>query len=167
MKDIRAEMNEYDLELQKEMDALQRLLLGLQSSQSSNNALETENDTDVPPLPPEDSGKEENDPDVPPLNPADNYRKENDTDFPPLPSIDNGEEENDPELTPLTPVKIPEEVKTSNDMSVKYRDPTLPLGSQVRKFFEGIGWFYGEFVDYFLDEDNNQMYTIIFTDGEE
>ena len=52
-------------------------------------------------------------------------------------------------------------------MSVTYRGSTLDLGSQVRKFFEGLGWFPGEVFDDFHGGENNQMYTIRFTDGEE
>ena len=52
-------------------------------------------------------------------------------------------------------------------MSVTYRGSTLDLGSQVRKFFEGLGWFPGEVVDGLLDGENDQMCTIIFTDGKE
>ena len=33
--------------------------------------------------------------------------------------------------------------------------------------FEGLGWFPGEVFDSLLDGENNQMYTIRFTDGEE
>ena len=52
-------------------------------------------------------------------------------------------------------------------MSVTYCGSMLHLGSQVRKFFGGLGWFSGEVVDDLLDGGNNQMYTIIFTDCEE
>ena len=43
----------------------------------------------------------------------------------------------------------------------------LALVSQVRKFFEGLGWFSGEAVNDFIYGENNQMYTIIFNDDEE
>ena len=101
MKAVRAAINEYYLGLPKAVEALQHQLLGLQSSQSSNNAPAIENDPDVTPLPPADSDKEDNDADVTPLNPADSDKEGNDTDVPTLTSTDYGEEYNDPELTPL------------------------------------------------------------------
>ena len=52
-------------------------------------------------------------------------------------------------------------------MSVIYRGSTLDLGGQVRKLFEGLGWFSREVVNDLLDGEKEQMYTIRFTDGEE
>ena len=37
----------------------------------------------------------------------------------------------------------------------------------MKKFFQGLGWFSGEVVDNFLDDNNTQVYTIRFTNGEE
>ena len=52
-------------------------------------------------------------------------------------------------------------------MSVTYRGYMLDLVSQVRNLFEGLRWFSGEVVYGLLDGENHQIYTIIFTDGEE
>ena len=104
---------------------------------------------------------------MPHLNPECSDKEENDPDVPPLPSTDNGHEENYPYLTPLPPVYSAEEGKTSDDTSVTYCGSTLDLGSQARNLFEGLGWFPAEVFDDSLDGENNQMYTIRFTDGEE
>ena len=118
-------------------------------------------------LPLEYSGEEENDLDVPTLNTTDSDKKENDTDVPPLTSTDNGEVYSNPELTPLPKLYNDEEVKIRNDMSVTYCGSTLVLVIQVRKFFEGLGWFSEEVVDDFLDRENNHIHTIRFTDDKE
>ena len=52
-------------------------------------------------------------------------------------------------------------------MSVTYCGSVLDLGSQVRKFFEGLGWFSEAFFEKNLSREKNQMYTIQFTDGKE
>ena len=104
----------------------------------------------MPPLPPKDIGKEENRPDIPPL-----------------PSTYNDEKENDTYLTPLPPLYCTEEGKSSDGMSIIYHGSTLALGSQVIKFFEGLRWFSGKFVNYFIDGENIQIYTMRFTYGKE
>ena len=63
MKDVRAAISAYDLELPKLIEDLQRQLLGLQK-----NAPVTNNATALDPLPLAESDKEENDSDVPPLH---------------------------------------------------------------------------------------------------
>ena len=87
MKTVRAAMSEYDLELPKLIEALQRQLLGLQK-----NSPVTKNATDFAPLPLVESYEEENDPDLPPL-----------------PSKNSDNEESDPQACSLTPVDIGEE----------------------------------------------------------
>ena len=68
MKTTRDAITEYDLELPNKIEALKFQLLGLQSSQSSNNESAIDNKPYVPSLPPVDSGEEENDQYMPPLN---------------------------------------------------------------------------------------------------
>ena len=58
MKAVRAEITEYSLELLKEIEDLERQLLGFQKYQSSNNSSATENDPDVFPLYLEDNGED-------------------------------------------------------------------------------------------------------------
>ena len=101
------------------------------------------------------------------MTPADSGEEENDPDAPPLPSTYNGKEKNDPDLTSFPPVDSDEGGKTSNDMSVTCCGSTLDLGSQTRKCFEGLGWFYGAVVGDLLDGENNQIYNIRFTDDKE
>ena len=80
-----------------------------------------------------------------------------------LENIDNGE--SDPQACPLPPAHISEEENTSIDTSVTSHSSTLALGSQVKKFFQGLGWFFDEVVNTFIDDGNTQMYTIRYTDG--
>ena len=110
----------------------------------------------MPPLPPADSDEEENEPDVPLLNPAYSDKEDNEPDIPPLHSKENGEEDNDPELTTLPSADSSKEVKTSDDRSVTYCGSILALISQVRKLFEGLGWFSGEAVKYLLDGETTK-----------
>ena len=146
MNTVMSAMSEYDLELPKSIKALQRQLIRLQ-----NNAPVTKNPTALPPLPMAESDEEDNDSDVPPL---------------PLENSDD--EESDTQAHPLPPpVDIGEEGKTSDETSFTSHGSTLALGSQMKKFFQGLGWFSGEVVDHFLDENNTQVYTIRFTDSEE
>ena len=56
----------------------------------------------------------------------------------------------DPQACQLPPVDIGEEGKTSDDTSVTSHGPTLALGIQVKKFFQGIGWFYVKSMIIFL-----------------
>ena len=70
-------------------------------------------------------------------------------------------------MSPLPTVYSAEEGEISNDMSVTYFGSMLDLVSHVWKSFEGLGWFPAEVVDDLIDRENNQMYTIRFTDGEE
>ena len=145
MNTVRSAIGEYDLELPRSIKALQRQLIGLQK-----NAPVTKNVTALSPLPLAESDEEENDPDVPPL---------------PSSNIDN--EESDLQACPLPPVDIGEERKTRNYTSVTSHGFILALGSQVKNFFQGLGWFSGEVIDNFLDDGNMQIYTIIFPyDGE-
>ena len=120
MKTVRAAISEYDLELPKSIEAFQRQFLGLQK-----NAPVTKNATDFRPLPMVESDEEENDPDVPVF-----------------PSENSDDEESDTRACPLPPVDIGKEEKTSNDTSVTSHGSKLALGSQVKKFFQGLGWFF-------------------------
>ena len=52
-------------------------------------------------------------------------------------------------------------------MSVTYCGSKLDLGSQVRKFSEGIECFSVEAFDDLLDGEKKKIYTIIFNDGKE
>ena len=145
MKNVRDTISEYDLELPKSIEDLKRQLLGLQK-----NAPVTKNVTALPPLSLAESDNKENYPDVLPL-----------------PSANSDDEESDPQACPLPPVDIGEEGKTSDDTSVTSHGSTLALGGQAKTFFQGLGWFSGEFFDAFLDDGNTQMYTIRFTDNKE
>ena len=84
-----------------------------------------------------------------------------------MPLANSGDEESDLQACPLPRVDIGEEENTIDEKSVTSHGSTLYLGSQVKKFFQGLGCFSGEFVDTLLYEGNTQMYTIIFNDGEE
>ena len=57
MKDVRAEIAEYGLDIPKAVEYLQHQSLGLETDQSSINLSDTE--PEVPPLPPPDISKEE------------------------------------------------------------------------------------------------------------
>ena len=70
-------------------------------------------------------------------------------------------------MCPLPPVDIGEEEQTSDDTSATSHGSTLDLGSQLKKFFQGLECFSGEVFDAFLDDGNTQMHTIRCTDGEE
>ena len=124
---------------------MQRQFLGLQ-----NNSPVTNIATDLPALPLAESDEEKNDPDVPHL-----------------PLTNSDYEESDAQACQLPLVDIGEEEKISDDMSVTSQNSTLDLGSQVKKLFQGLGWFSGEVVETFLDDRSMQMYTIRFTDDEE
>ena len=85
-----------------------------------------------------------------------------------MPSSNIDDEESDLQACPLPPVDIGEEGKTRNDTSVTSHGFILALESEVKKFFQEIGWFSSEVIDDFLDDSNTQIYTIRFTyDGEE
>ena len=145
MKTVRAAISEYDLELTKSIQDLQRQLFGLK-----NSAPVTKNATAFPPLPLAESVKEDNDPDVPTFS-----------------SANSDNEESYLQACTLPPVDVGEDKKTSNDRSVTSHGSKLALGSQVKKYLQGLGWFSGEVVDTFLDYVNTQIYTIIFTYCEE
>ena len=167
MKTVRSAITEYDLEVPKSIEALKSQLLVSQSYQSSNNISFKQNDPDVLPFHLSDSSEDENEPDVPPLNTEDSDKEYNQPDVPHLPSTNDGDADKDTQLTLLPPVDSSEKVKTRDDIIVTYRGSAFDFCIQVRKFFEVLGWFSGEVVDYFLDGQNNQMYNIIFTDGKE
>ena len=115
-----------------------------------NNAPVTKNATALPPLLLAESDEENNEPYV--LS---------------LPLANSDYEESDPQACPLPLVDIGEEEKNSNDTSVTSHGSIFDLGRPVKNFFQGLGGFYGEVVDAFLDDGNTQMYTIIFTNEEE
>ena len=100
-----------------------------------------------------------------PLPLAESDEEYNYPDVPPLPLANSDDEESDPQAYQLPPVDICEEEKNSDDTSVTSHVSTLTLGSQVKKLFQGLGWFSGKVVDNFLDDGNTQMYTIRFTDS--